>query len=232
MQSIKSVVTILQYYNQSKRIAAYGFGAKVHPQHQASSCFALTGNMFEPEVQGVHGLLEAYQNAAKTVTYSEPAQLTEMVECVMKRAEGSHINATNQQYHVLVVLTNGEIEDVRNTINTTVRASIQPLSIILVVLNRDNFAKIKALESSAESPLYSEDLDDFADNVHIVEFEDFVQDQQLLSAKTLAKVPNQVVSFFKGQGIDPMPYDGDERRNLTTRLADPDYIDTRPQEYF
>ena len=31
MQSIKSVVTILQYYNQSKRIAAYSFGAKVHP---------------------------------------------------------------------------------------------------------------------------------------------------------------------------------------------------------
>ena len=74
------------------------------------------------------------------------------------------------------MLTQGEIEDVRNTINTTVRASIQPLSIILVVLNRENFIRIKALESSTESPLYSEDLNDFADNVHIVEFEDFVQD--------------------------------------------------------
>ena len=50
------------------------------------------------------------------------------------------------------------------------------MSIILVALNRDNFDKIKALQSSADSPLYCEDLNDFADNVQIVEFDDFVQD--------------------------------------------------------
>ena len=88
-------MTILQYYNQSKRIAAYGFGAKVHPQHNTTHCFALTGNMFEPEVQGVQGLIEVYQNAAKSVTFGQPAQLTQVVETAMKRAEGSHINATN-----------------------------------------------------------------------------------------------------------------------------------------
>lgn len=88
-----------------------------------------------------------------------------------------------------MVLTNGEIEDVRETINSSVRSSLQPMSIIIVVLNRDNYAKIKALESSADSPLYSADLNDFADNVQIVEFDDFVQDQRLLAHKTLAKVP-------------------------------------------
>ena len=94
----------------------------------------------------------------------------------MKRAEGTHVSATNQKYHVLMVLTNGEIEDVKETINMTVRASIQPMSIILVVLNRENFVQIKALESSAENPLFSEDLNDFADNVQIVEFDDFMHD--------------------------------------------------------
>jgi len=95
-------------------------------------------------------------------------------------------------------LTSGEIDDVRETINMTVRASIQPMSIILVVLNKDNYAKIKELESSTESPLYSHDLNDFADNVQIVEFDEFVHDQRLLAYKTLAKIPTQVVSFFKG----------------------------------
>lgn len=45
-------------------------------------------------------------------------------------------------------------------------------------------------------------------------------------------MPNQVVSFFKGQGIDPIPYDGDERKAKLNRLADPEYLDSRPQEYF
>ena len=50
------------------------------------------------------------------------------------------------------------------------------MSIIIVVLNRENYSQIKALESSAEAPLYSKDINDFADNVQIVEFDDFVQD--------------------------------------------------------
>ena len=66
------------------------------------------------------------------------------------------------------------------------------------VLNPANHVQIKALESSAESPLYSKDLDDFANNVQIVEFDDFVHDMRLLAHKTLAKLPTQVVDFFKG----------------------------------
>ena len=73
-------------------------------------------------------------------------------------------------------MTEGRIEDLKETINATVRASVQPLSIIIVAMNRDNYAQIKALESSRESPLYSKDLNDFANNVQIIEFEDFVQD--------------------------------------------------------
>lgn len=58
----------------------------------------------------------------------------------------------------------------------TVRASMQPLSLIFVVLNQDNYALMKEMEASVENPLYSADLDDIADNVHIVEFGDFVHD--------------------------------------------------------
>lgn len=50
------------------------------------------------------------------------------------------------------------------------------MSIIMVVLNPDNYDKMKALESSDDSPLYSSELNDFADNVQIVEFDDFVHD--------------------------------------------------------
>ena len=44
------------------------------------------------------------------------------------------------------------------------------------MLNPDNYAKMKTFESSPECPLYSKDLNDFADNVHVVEYHDFVHD--------------------------------------------------------
>ena len=187
--AIKSAVTVMQYYNSTKRISAYGFGAKVVSAHNTSNCFALTGDIFNPEVDGISGLIDAYQKTLAQVQLSSPANLSGMIDSAMKIAEGSQVNETNQKYHVLVVLTNGEIEDIKETINSTVRSSLQPMSIIIVVLNRENYVNIKALESSAESPLYSTELNDFADNVQIVEFDDFVHDQRLLAQKTLAKVP-------------------------------------------
>ena len=97
----------------------------------------------------------------------------------------------------------------------------------MVVLNPDNYEKMKALESSDDSPLYSSELNDFANNVQIVEFDDFVHDQRLLAHKTLAKIPTQVVNFFKGQGIDPMPFEEDQRKKTHARMADHDQFDNR-----
>lgn len=48
LQAIKSVVTIMQYYNSTKRIESYGFGAEVVQNHEPSSCFAMTGDIFNP----------------------------------------------------------------------------------------------------------------------------------------------------------------------------------------
>ena len=50
----------MQYYNASKRITAYGFGANVVKNHETSHCFSLTGDIFSPQVNGIKGLIEAY----------------------------------------------------------------------------------------------------------------------------------------------------------------------------
>lgn len=58
------------------------------------------------------------------VKLSTPCKLEKVIETVMKRAEGSNIKRTNQQYHTLLILTNGDVDDIQETINSTVKASI------------------------------------------------------------------------------------------------------------
>ena len=79
LQAIKSVVTIMQYYNTTKMIAAYGFGAQVVNNHETSHCFALTGDIFSPNVSGIQGLLESYERCLKSVKPASPAHLSEVV---------------------------------------------------------------------------------------------------------------------------------------------------------
>ena len=63
----------MQYYNSTKRIASYGFGAKVVADHETSHCFALNGDIFSPEVNGVSGLIEEYQRTLEVVGLEGPS---------------------------------------------------------------------------------------------------------------------------------------------------------------
>ena len=61
MQAIKIVGEILQYYDSNNKIPVYGFGAKILPFSEITShCFALNGNIFDPETDGIEGVLEIY----------------------------------------------------------------------------------------------------------------------------------------------------------------------------
>lgn len=75
-QALKSVGDILQYYDTDKQFPLFGFGARL-PTNQrgsagASHCFALNGNIFDPECEGIDGVLETYKNALKEVALYGP----------------------------------------------------------------------------------------------------------------------------------------------------------------
>jgi hypothetical protein len=68
MQAIKAVGEILQYYDSDKAIPTYGFGAQVIKNTQrASHCFALNGDIFKPECNGIYGVMESYRQSINNV---------------------------------------------------------------------------------------------------------------------------------------------------------------------
>jgi hypothetical protein len=54
---------------------------------------------------------------------------------------------TNQKYCILLILTDGKIDDLQETIEAVVEASHQPLSIIMVGIGNDKFDKMELLDS-------------------------------------------------------------------------------------
>lgn len=86
----------MQYYDSDKEIPTYGFGATVPPvQNRASHCFALNGDVFDPEVDGLEGVIESYKNALKTVNLYGPTNFAPLVELVADMAEQENVNAGN-----------------------------------------------------------------------------------------------------------------------------------------
>lgn len=83
-QALRSVGDILQFYDTDKQFPTFGFGARL-PYHNlpgVSHCFALNGNIFDPECEGLDGVLEAYKSALRNVNLYGPTHFSSVLDVV------------------------------------------------------------------------------------------------------------------------------------------------------
>lgn len=78
-----SVGSILEQYDTDKLYPVYGFGGRLLETMKVSHCFALNGNIFRPECQGVQGILNVYQNAIMKAGLLGPTYFGPIIEYVI-----------------------------------------------------------------------------------------------------------------------------------------------------
>ena len=216
LKAIKSVGNILQYYDSDKQIPVLGFGAAVPPYgNEANHCFALNGNIFDPEVDGIDGVVEAYKHAINRVNLYGPTNFSPILRTVNEMTEQMNCSQANQQYNILLIITDGVITDLQKTIDEIVYGSELPLSIIIVGVGSADFGAMDELDAD-EVPLYSNRYKKqmSADIVQFVPFRDFANNPMMLAKETLEEVPGQMLNFFRRKGIRPNPASEAQKRAL------------------
>ena len=106
-------------------------------------------------------------------------------------------------YHILLILTDGVINDMNETIDCLVEASMLPLSVIIVGIGRADFSNMDTLDAD-EAPLVdSKGRRSVRDLVQFVPFYKFENDGKRLAEQVLEEVPKQVVDYFKFINMPP-----------------------------
>jgi hypothetical protein len=85
----------------------------------ASHCFALNGNIFDPEVAGLDACVQTYGKSLSNAdlygpTYFEPMLKQMNNFCAGKTEEESQYN---QKYNIMLILTDGAVMDLEKTID-------------------------------------------------------------------------------------------------------------------
>lgn len=95
-----------------------------------------------------------------------------------------------QKYTIVLILTDGVINDLQATIEEVVQGSVLPLSIIIVGIGEADFDQMEQLDAD-ENPLYSKSLGKYAsrDIVQFVPFRELKNDPYRLAKEVLAEVP-------------------------------------------
>jgi hypothetical protein len=105
----------------------------------------------------------------------------------------------------LLILTDGIISDMDQTIGEIVMASDLPLSIIIIGVGPADFSNMNILDAD-DAPLVSNGRKMSRDIVQFVPFRNFVgRDPATLAAEVLREVPNQFCSYYKLRKIAPQP---------------------------
>lgn len=77
----------------------------------------MNGDIFHPEVNGLEGVVDAYKNALNKVNLYGPTNFAPIIELVNDMAEAEQVSQENQKYNILLIITDGIINDMQKTID-------------------------------------------------------------------------------------------------------------------
>ncbi|XP_057303444.1 copine-3-like [Hydractinia symbiolongicarpus] len=202
VKALVAVGEVCQDYDTDKMFPALGFGCKIPPHGQVSFEFPLNFNPTNPYCQGIPGIVAAYQNCIRQVQLYGPTNVAPIINHVAKFAYSMIQNQehTASNYFILLLITDGVISDMDDTVSAIVNASYLPMSLIIVGVGGADFAQmderiILRANNGREA---------LRDIVQFVPFRDFRQVPPTELAKAvLAEVPKQVTDFYRIKGIQP-----------------------------
>lgn len=197
-----------------------GYGARIPNQTGTSHCFALNGNIFDPEVDGIDGVVEAYEHSIKNVSLGGPTNFAPILKIVNEMTEAMKCSQKDQKYNILMIITDGQISDMEATVDQIVYGSELPLSIIIVGVGSADFSAMDELDAD-EVPLYSKLYKKkmSADIVQFVPFREFANNPMMLAKETLEEVPGQMLDYFRRRNITPNPATEVQKRALQSKLS-------------
>ncbi|ORX93327.1 copine-9-like protein [Basidiobolus meristosporus CBS 931.73] len=205
--AILSIGGILEPYDSDRKFPVYGFGAGL-PGGANPPFFALNGNITQPEVIGARGIFNAYNNVVGNIVQTEPTLLAPLISSVCDKIEkGLAVPSVSgaQNYHILVIITDGQINDMEDTVKAVIRGSKLPLSIVIVGIGSNDFANMSILDAD-ESILEANGVEAERDIVQFVPMNEFCDgDLTKLTSEVLREVPTQYLQYMKSRNIKPIP---------------------------
>lgn len=118
-------------------------------------------------------------------------------------------------YTILLILTAGNIENVRETKRQLIAASSAPLSVVIVGIGDADFSGMEFLDEHDPNTEEGRDITKF------VRFSDY-KSYNALTEAVLDEIPDQLVDFFYERGVLPGKVEDYDHETVHVQPADDD----------
>jgi len=100
-------------YDSDQQFPVYGFGGMPPGAQKPSHCFALNGNIYDPECTGIDEVMKVYKNYLRNGKLYGPTNFADIIKNINDYCRHSEleISQRNQTYQILLIITDGAITD-------------------------------------------------------------------------------------------------------------------------
>jgi len=201
--AIRSCGNIVAYYDYDQLFPAYGFGGKFCGDNKASHCYPLNMNFNNPEIQGIEGIIQCYRNILNQTQLYGPTYFHEIIDRVVSIVKEDVQAENKMNYNILMILTDGIIDDMDDTIDSLVEASFLPISVIIIGIGDADFKNMDILDADDEPLVDRNGRKTDRDLVQFVPFKKFSYNGEQLAQAVLEEIPKQVIEYYQHQKIPP-----------------------------
>ena len=197
-KAIKSCGDILAYYDSDQLFPVYGFGGIPEGKKEVSHCFNINLNDNDPNVKGVDNIIAFYKESLKKVKLLGPTLFSPVISKVINKINEDLKNKPEENnYYILMILTDGIISDMDDTIDKIVEGSKLPLSIVIIGIGNADFSNMEELDGD-EIPLINSNGEiRKRDIVQFVQFNQFKNNVGTdLAEEVLREIPRQIEDYY------------------------------------
>ena len=210
-KAIRSCGDILAYYDDDQLFPCFGFGFSFKNGEQNNFVgkynrfnFPINNNQSDPNIHLIDNVLVEYRKFITQIRLSGPTNFAPMIRDLNNEVKYNLNNGMTMGYNILLILTDGQIDDLKDTIDEMVEASFLPISVIIVGIGNGDFTSMDILDAD-ENPLYDKNHRKAdRDLVQFVPFNQFKNDPPKLAEQVLEEIPRQVVEYYQHKGIKPV----------------------------
>ena len=144
-RAISSCGNILAYYDTDKIYPVFGFGAQFMGSNIVNHCFNITLTN-DPNIFGIDNVINTYKENVMKLNFSGPTYFSPLIKNVVEMIKAKKsMNPSDYSYNILLILSDGQINDMTQTIDILVEASKLPLSVIIIGIGKADFSNMVTL---------------------------------------------------------------------------------------
>ena len=197
-KAIYSCGKIVAYYDKDQIFPVYGFGGIPPGENESNDCFNINFTD-SPNIKTIEEVISIYKQSLNQITFKGPTRFAPVISKVMEEIKKEMKDyPEDNHYEILMILTDGIINDMPKTLELLVDCAELPLSVIIIGIGKANFDDMHILDGDEVKLTDHKGRVTKRDLVQFVEYEKFKQKKgnEELAEEVLKEIPRQVEEYY------------------------------------